>query len=524
MNAQPLRTAALVTHLFVPTSGEQAEQERERLLTLWDGVVSTEALDVLRDPRSGDPAAPGTIGFAERRTDGTRQAMIRVAHDVLVLSVLLEPAEPDANGWPALDERWSRLLGPAAPPGLGAVRVYHGLLRTDADDPRAVADLVADAVPGATGGPNWRGRGVLTGDGVMLWEPGSTSDERAERRLLVLAGPDHEGALSAWLWTGSARSTALTPFTRYLLHAAKLRHQLRVWSSSSADVERARRQVDATTSEVLAALAATAELSQDAVDRLLGKCVRLEQMLTNLNRTGAQVRTVRRTSEIAISNRTAALGPQLAASGGLFADDAAVGTWLTAVLDDEIHYLETVRDSARDVVVAVRVATERRAAQLQRQQADLQEAREKSRAEQRESFSLLQAALIGALAVLLSAVQSLEYHPPIDERLHPAIIALISAVALALGLGLLRKHELDRRDPSVRRWAARPVMCISVGLAAAATGWLGETAVRVLGATDPAGIDPAVMSSTLVAVVTGTAGALVTWAVTRRGPEASAEE
>ncbi len=53
------------------------------------------------------------------------------------------------------------------------------------------------------------------------------ADERRLRRLVIAIAPDADPAAFAWAW--SQGGTAIPPLARYLLHAAKLRYQLRVW-------------------------------------------------------------------------------------------------------------------------------------------------------------------------------------------------------------------------------------------------------------------------------------------------------
>ncbi|MGW7415853.1 CATRA conflict system CASPASE/TPR repeat-associated protein [Streptomyces sp. NPDC054863] len=55
----------------------------------------------------------------------------------------------------------------------------------------------------------------------------AADDTRGERRFGVVGCARGEAALSDWAWLGPGH--VLPPFAKYLLHAAKLRHQLRVW-------------------------------------------------------------------------------------------------------------------------------------------------------------------------------------------------------------------------------------------------------------------------------------------------------
>lgn len=83
---------------------------------------------------------------------------------------------------------------------------------------------------------DWWGEGLVRPQPPLgpfaVWEasePGSgqvARDDRVDRRIVVVAERHRDAELSAWTWTrGDGRPT---PFTRYLLHAAKLRYELRV--------------------------------------------------------------------------------------------------------------------------------------------------------------------------------------------------------------------------------------------------------------------------------------------------------
>src|SRR5262249_12137697 len=60
------------------------------------------------------------------------------------------------------------------------------------------------------------------------WEVSPPGDSRVLRRIVVLAPPGRDAELSAWTWSNGKPATP--PFARYLLNAAKLRYQVRVWN------------------------------------------------------------------------------------------------------------------------------------------------------------------------------------------------------------------------------------------------------------------------------------------------------
>src|SRR5262249_42099509 len=76
--------------------------------------------------------------------------------------------------------------------------------------------------------PGWWTRAATTAAGFAVWEASPLVDSRVLRRIVVLGPADRDPELSAWVW--STGDPAAPPFARYLLHAAKLRHQVRVWN------------------------------------------------------------------------------------------------------------------------------------------------------------------------------------------------------------------------------------------------------------------------------------------------------
>ena len=161
-------------------------------------------------------------------------------------------------------------------------------------------------------------------------------------------------------------------------------------------------------------------------------------------------------------NRLRSAPEDLPAGPHLFAEDRIDGDVFLARIDDELEYLAAVRDGARDVTAAVHAAAGRASARL-----------EAERQGRRDRFSLLQTAVIGVLVMILTAVQSLHYQGPFDRRVHPALIALLGALALVLGVEMLGRAESGGAGSGP---AARVV---SIGLCGAAAGWMVETLVRV---------------------------------------------
>lgn len=337
----------LVVHVYLPGDGPDAGAAYRAVHDIWRGC---RLLFGMTDAIAGTglppepPADAGTVPFgtesvlAGQERPGTDcQAVLRCHHDVLNLSVVLPgTGGTDSERWQGPDRAWTALTERHAPHLLGEARLY--LARVDADaEVRSGAPalyerlrplLPAEAAPARPG----RVRGAAY-DGVLaLWETGDDADERALRRFLVAVAPDADHAASAWLWSGG--DPALPPYARYLLHAAKLRHQLRVW------------QRDNHTRELKAALESLgAELrvpgaASDAAERLRAR--RLDAALFLDDQ-----RALRRTVEIAADNMGRSVeGAELLRPGTPFADDAALARSFLERLDDDHAYLGIAVDRA----------------------------------------------------------------------------------------------------------------------------------------------------------------------------------
>ena len=105
--------------------------------------------------------------------------------------------------------------------------------------------------------------------------------------------------------------------------------------------------------------------------------------------------------QIATANMAAALGPGFAEAGPL-ADDRALADWFAQQLDDDALYLEAAGERTRDVAAVTTTVV----------QHHLQQRQEDARRRQ-ERFNLLQAAIIGAVIVGLTAFPALGYQLPV---------------------------------------------------------------------------------------------------------------
>ncbi|GGV00575.1 hypothetical protein GCM10010182_17330 [Actinomadura cremea] len=328
--------AELVVHLFAPADGPRAPHALRALRDLWGGARH---LFRMGDPIPGtglprdlpdDLAATTAAGAsgerplaAQENPDDDYQAVFRRHHDAFVLSVALAPrlggtgGPAEAPGWPDLDRWWSALAVGRTGDLLGEARAYlatgPGLAAASGDT--VAARLVPHLPDAGTRRP--RGPGAAVRERVGVWDVSAGDDDRARRDLLVTGGPDDEGELSALVW--SAGPPAVPPLGRYLLHAAKLRYELRVWNRDG----RVRELLAAVGDGTVAGARARAAV--------------------------AELRALRRTVEIADANMGRALD---APAAGPFADDRDLARWLLDSLDDASAYLEAAADRADHLTVA----------------------------------------------------------------------------------------------------------------------------------------------------------------------------
>ncbi|WP_158854841.1 CATRA conflict system CASPASE/TPR repeat-associated protein [Saccharothrix deserti] len=256
------RTEALVVHLFVAADSEHRADDLARLRSTWQACGSALGMtgrvpDIDLDPKAGwDDDGTRSTGLLAARTrpgSGVCQAVLRREHDVFCLSAVLEPDSAEGVGWAELDRRWSAAAGGSWPGVLGVARLF--LARTA--DSAAVPEAVRTGVPADPAAPlAWRERGITVPQGFAVWEASSRVDTRPERRLVVLAAEDRDVELSAWTWLGAGLE--LPPLAKYLLHAAKMRYQLRVWKAAEG-VGNLRREADTIIQRLLAAVGPTWE-------------------------------------------------------------------------------------------------------------------------------------------------------------------------------------------------------------------------------------------------------------------------
>ena len=224
----------LAVHLFAPMDGPHAALAFNELRRIWARCASELGItdpvpgigdrfpDSLRDVPGGRLRTEVPIAARNGRESG---AVLRRHGDVLNLSVGLGG---ERKGWPALRRRWHAAVGSPDDALLGVVTVFFG--HTDAPVGDRVAALYGESAvyphDDVAAGPH----------GITVHESEPRDDIRPWRELVVLAPAEHADELSAFAWSDG--EPTIPPLARFLLHAAALRHQLRVYEVADAPAER----------------------------------------------------------------------------------------------------------------------------------------------------------------------------------------------------------------------------------------------------------------------------------------------
>ncbi|WP_329179205.1 CATRA conflict system CASPASE/TPR repeat-associated protein [Streptomyces sp. NBC_01477] len=334
----------LVAHLYAPTDGPDAEAAFRALTDIWHGcrtafgmadpVPGTDLPQVLPPTPDALPSDGEIAVAAQERRGADCQAVLRRHHDVWNLSVVLAPHRPgpDPDWWAQVQRDWQALTGRWAPYTLGRALIH--LARVDAGpEVRTAAASLGDRLGALLPGGGPLGPGLPVAGPLALWEFGDGDDGRAERRFLLALTPDADAPASAWVW--SRGDTRIPPLARYLLHAAKLRYQLRVWRRDGG-TRAVRGALDGLAAELRRLGADDAALAE------LLRLRRLEALLLH-----GDLRELRQTVEIAADNLGRALDLDgLLTGASPFAEDADVARALLQRLDDELAYLDISADRA----------------------------------------------------------------------------------------------------------------------------------------------------------------------------------
>ncbi|WP_431882405.1 CATRA conflict system CASPASE/TPR repeat-associated protein [Micromonospora gifhornensis] len=360
----------LVVHVFAPATGPHATAAYSAIRDLWAASRHLFRLDREISGLGVPPHLPETaaelptatqtgpewILAGQERADADYQAVLRRHHDLINLSLALAPGPPPTGpapaywpGWHELDRQWSALAVGRTSALLGVVRVYLAGMAGWPDDaalPPAARAAVGPVLAGHLPDPpsRWAEPAPLS-DRALLWELPPADDARWERRLVLAAPTRDDATVSAWVWSDG--SAAIPPLARYLLHAAKVRHQLRVLRRDNP-ADRLRDQLDTMAADVRAGS------SSPAVREGLAAVRR------DANLSVAELRAMRHAVAVAKQNMAASWGGNPPVVQGLFADDRDLVDWFLTHLDDEREELATTAARAGHLIGADAVGPDKR--------------------------------------------------------------------------------------------------------------------------------------------------------------------
>jgi hypothetical protein len=441
----PLSSHQLIIHLFAPTDGPDAADAYGCLTKVWQGCAIVLGMDQpvaeLDLPASLPPEpaqSTGPVAACERPGPGVFQAVLIREPEVACLSVALAP---DSGGdWRDLREMWHAAVGIPVPDGdrlLGVAYCYLALATVDPER-QSVARAVRAELPPSPGTPLvWRA-GAGTREGFVLWDAAGAPDTRRERTIAVVAPNGTDTRLSAWLW--SPGTPDLAPFTRYLRTGAMLRYELRVWQDESRVVD-LRLRADPVLEELLELVSGRrtgGQVSDEELHVADERLAELQARDAGLITTAYRLRMLQRAVQVANADLAAFREAHVRGQepDGLFADEKDLGDWLERRLDDDREYVVAAQERVQQIAARVDKLLRRR----------VEQRREDGRRRQ-ERATLLQAAVIGAVVMGLTAVQSLNYDVPLPGSVKPAAITALASITLYLAATVLRLAMPERRTP-----------------------------------------------------------------------------
>jgi hypothetical protein len=408
---------------------------------------------------------------AERQPHGRIfEAFLFSEGELAGLVALLAPNDPEAGlaQWAKLFGTWRRQVDRAHLEEFGAeveldrrrvlaeaqvfTALYRAAFRPSLD---RLCTLVRGAVPDAPADSWWRAY-HRTQQGFMVWDGSSAPPERDPRRTVCILAPSRrERDLDTWIW--SDETPQLMPFTRYLVHAAKLGYEARVHHQLPS-LARVRAQADAARERLHQVLDRFRE-QPDArqLQHLLearAALRRAQTHSTDLVVASTQLRELRRTAEIAKANMLELIPPAAVRGVGetLFERDQALVEWLLQQAESDLVYLDALR--------------ERSGLLLAEADARVQEGTQHTQ----ERLMLLQTSLVTALLTGLTATQTLGFRVPVPPSLRAPLVVGLTALALAVPVLVFQASRL----PTPLRPA--PGYFPVVAALGAAAGWIGSSA------------------------------------------------
>lgn len=381
------RAPALLTYLWLRPDATDRGTAGRQTARLWRRIrrdlrltAAIPGLHVPVDLPANLPSdASALVAAAQGDQPGVWQALARVEHDLLCISVMQAPADQPDLRWPELEATWLSVLHQPDGTGLaGGITVGEARLFLGLSPPGCADDETASLIQAALRPPiplAWQRQVTGLGSRIRLWEVTvAASDDRSLRRFVVLGPQEHEVRVDQLVWTSTGDGD-LTPLARFLLHAAKVRHQLRVFAGGRR-LRQFREDVDRRIDGILAGDgdragerhgARDAEddgqprpgdaLREGPTDGGGDSARRLRKDLVIVATTLSRLRRMRQSIEIIHGDmrRTLAQADLLGAQtepDGPIGDDLRLAEWFQQRLDDEIAGLTELTSRATDVAKA----------------------------------------------------------------------------------------------------------------------------------------------------------------------------
>jgi nucleoside phosphorylase len=353
-----LTAPGLLAHVFLAQGSPGAGAESEAFGSLWGEITRSFSLDhdipLLGVPRYLPRELalfPGQFALLAAAESGARsiwQACAWADRGVVGVTVMMAPPrERDCrDSWAGLERAWEEVAAAVPSDGiLGESRVFLALLARgaggeasgDPGPPGQALDLVRAAAPGPAARGWWQRCDVVPltppddGPGeVATWEIGpDRHDGRRTRRLVAVTGAESERQTDDFLWTSG--DGTLSPLARHLMHAARLRHQIRVFDDGKLP-----RQLRGELGAQVDALP-----SENAGRQLREACVAGIKLRRRLDAMRHAVGIVGDNLHLALDL------PQSSAPAGPLGDDRQLAAWFQRRLDDEIALLDEAVQSAQ---------------------------------------------------------------------------------------------------------------------------------------------------------------------------------
>jgi hypothetical protein len=433
-----------VVHLFAYRAGTHRASAEAALGAVWRGArerwaIAGPAAEGVPHDWPTDLEGPSGVRASARSAAGDALS-VRCVDDVAILSMSV--ATPGGRGQG--DDPVATLLPSRRGATFGAV-----VVRPSGGGPRTENDVVLRAAE------------------VWLREEGPLDDVRANRTLVGGAATPEAWRASVW-----GDDDTLSPLVRYLLLAARLRHELSVWDGGKrlrAAIAEADTAVGALNEVLVREGGPTDEELAGDERRVAAAQVRRAGLVS----TATRLEQIRRLADSAHAHLLALIP----STRGFVADDTGLADWFGLQLADDAATLAAVRVRAQEVDTLAAAAVQRRLLATQERARAGAEAADR----RRERITLLQAGVVGALVFALTAIQSIGLRfDTVPEPVKYTLVAALTALTLWLSMLAVLLTLREGRGPVAAVVAASALLGGSLAALAGAVAMQGRPDPGVL--------------------------------------------